>query len=152
VRGAYFLSRFFIGIGLFYPKTFRPVDLLGVFRKIKGDIYEMQVIMGGNKETQVCCRPVCLRVNQEVANARRRRLKKTSRERGRTPSQFHLLLADWTLMVTNVPEKWLPPEMARPFYSLGRLSFCLNRLKRFCAFISPIQARKTGCAVKYMAN
>jgi len=117
-RGAYFLSRFFIGIGLFYPKTFRPVDLLSVLKKIKGDIYEMQVIMGGNKETQVCCRLVCLRVSQEVANARRRRLKKNSRERGRTPSQFHLLLADWTLMITNVPGKWLPPEMVRPFYSL----------------------------------
>lgn len=116
--GAYFLSRFFIGIGLFYPATLRPVDLLGVLRKTKGNIYEMQVIMGGDKETQVCCRLVCLRVSQEVANARRRRLKKTSRERGRTPSQFHLLLADWTLMVTNVSEKWLPPEMVRPFYSL----------------------------------
>lgn len=118
VRGAYFLSRFFIGIRLFYPKTFKPVDLLRVLGRIKGDIYEMQVIVGGHKETQVCCRLVCLRVSQEVANARRRRLKKTSRERGRTPSQFHLLLADWTLMITNVPEKWLPPEMARPFYSL----------------------------------
>ena len=118
VLGAYFLSRLFIGIGLLYPKTLRPVDLLGVLRNIKGDFYEMQVIMGKDKETQVCCRLVCLRVSQEVANARRRRLKKTSRERGRTPSQFHLLLADWTLMVTNVPEKWLPPEMVRPFYSL----------------------------------
>lgn len=74
--------------------------------------------MGGDKETQVCCRLVCLRVSQEVANARRRRLKKNSRERGRTPSQLHLLLADWTLMITNVPGKWLPPEMVRPFYSL----------------------------------
>lgn len=81
-------------------------------------MYEMQVILGGHKETQVCCRLVCLRVSQEVANARRRRLKKNSRERGRTPSQFHLLLADWTLMFTNVPGKWLPPEMVRPFYSL----------------------------------
>lgn len=26
--------------------------------------------MGGDKETQVCCRLVCLRVSQEVANAR----------------------------------------------------------------------------------
>ena len=47
--GAYFLSRFFIGIGLFYPATLRPVDLLGVLRKTKGNIYEMQVIMGGEK-------------------------------------------------------------------------------------------------------
>jgi hypothetical protein len=118
VIGAYFLSRLSIGIGLFAPKTFRPVDLLGVLKKIKGDIHEMQIIVGGNKETQVCCRLVCLRVSQEVANARRRKLKKTSRARGKTPSQYHLLMADWTLMITNVPQQWLPPEMVRPFYSL----------------------------------
>jgi hypothetical protein len=118
VIGAYFLSRLSIGIRLFDSKTFSPIDLLGVLKTIKGDIHEMQIIVGGDKETQVCCRLICLRVSQEVANARRRKLKKTSRERGRTPSQYHLLLADWTLMITNVPQQWLPPEMVRPFYSL----------------------------------
>jgi len=116
--GAYFLSRLFVGTGLFYPETFMPVDLLGVLKKVKGDIHQMQVILGRDKETQVCCRLVCMRVSKEVANERRRRLKRNSRKKGRTPSQYHLILADWTLMVTNVPQQWLPPEMLRPFYSL----------------------------------
>ena len=118
VIGAYFLSRLSIGIRLLDPKSFSPIDLLGVLKRITGDIDEMQIIVGGDKETQVCCRVICLRVSQDVANARRRKLKKTSRERGRTPSQYHLLLADWTLMITKVPQQWLPPEMVRPFYSL----------------------------------
>lgn len=95
-----------------------PIDLLGVLKGVKGDIYEMQVIMGGKKETQVCCRLVCLRVSQEVANQRRRKLKENWRRKGRTPSRYQLILADWILMVTNVPQQWLPPEMIRPFYSL----------------------------------
>ncbi len=118
VIGAYFLSRLSIGIRLLDPKSFSSIDLLGALKKIKGNIHEMQIIVGGDKETQVCCRLICLRVSRDVANARRRKLKKSSRERGRTPSQYHLLLADWTLMITNVPQQWLPSEMVRPFYSL----------------------------------
>jgi len=117
-KGAYFLSRLSIGIRLFDPKTFSPLDLLVALKNIKKDIHEMQIVVGGDKETQVCCRLICLRVSQAVADARRRKLKKTSRERGRTPSKYHLLLADWTLLVTNVPQQWLPSEMVRPFYSL----------------------------------
>lgn len=118
VIGAYFLSRLSIGIRLLDPKSYSPIDLLGALKRIKGDIHEMPIIVGGDKDTQLCCRLICLRVSQDVANARRRRLKKTSRERGRTPSQYHLLLADWTLMITNVPQQWLPSKMVRPFYAL----------------------------------
>lgn len=116
--GAFFLSPLLIGTGLFDSKTFMPIDLLGVLKRVKGDIHEMQVIMGGKRETQVCCRLVCLRVSQEVANQRRRKLKENWRRKGRTPSRYQLILADWILMVTNVPQQWLPPEMIRPFYSL----------------------------------
>jgi hypothetical protein len=44
--GAFFLSRLFIGTGLFDPKTSMSIDLLDVLKRVKGDIYEMQVIMG----------------------------------------------------------------------------------------------------------
>ena len=48
-------------------------------------------------------RLLAVRVSQEVADQRRRRLRATARDRGRTPSAARLAWADWTLLVTNVP-------------------------------------------------
>lgn len=117
-RGAYFLSRLLIGPGLFDPKTAEAIDLRGILRNVKGNIYEMRVLMGGEKNARVHCRLVCLRVSPEMASERRKKLKENARRKGRIPNRGHLILADWILMVTNVPEKWLPAEMVRPFYSL----------------------------------
>lgn len=95
-----------------------PIDLPGLLKKVKQDIYQMHVIMGAEKKTQVPCRLVCMRVSQDIATERRRKLKRKSRERGNTISQQHLILADWTLMVTNVPTEVLPSEMVRSLYTL----------------------------------
>jgi hypothetical protein len=118
--GAYFLCRFFIGTAVLDPVTMMSVDLLGTLRKMKGDFHQMKILMGSQKRgLQVACRLVCLRVPQEIANERRRKMKKAmKRKNGRIPSEYHLQMADWTLMVTNTPEEWLSPEMMRPLYSL----------------------------------
>jgi len=46
-------------------------------------------------------------VPQEVADQRRRRLRATAREHGRTVSRLALALADWTVCVTNLPPEQL---------------------------------------------
>ncbi len=117
-RGAFFLSRLFVGTKLTSATTLKSIDLPGVLKKVKEDMYQMHVIMGTRKKTQVQCRLVCMRVSQDIANERRRKIKRNSRKRGTTPSQYHLTLADWTLMVTNVPIKWLPSETVRLLYTL----------------------------------
>ncbi len=116
--GAYFLSRLHIGTSLFDPASFMPIDLYGLLMMLKGDIHQMIVTVGKNRETPVLCRLVCLRVSPEIAEQRRRKLIRNARKKGRTPSQNNLLLADWTLMITNVPTQWLPAEMVRHFYTL----------------------------------
>lgn len=118
--GAYFLCRFLVGTALLNPVTLMPVDLLQTLKKMKGNFDQMKVLMGSkNRGIQVICRLVCLRVPQEIANERRRKMRiSAQRKKGRAPSDYHLQLADWTLMVTNVPEERLSPEMMRPFYSL----------------------------------
>ena len=116
--GAYFLSRLSLIVGLFDPISCLPLDLYPILKKLKGDVHQMSVIMGSNKETQVLSSLVCLRVSPEIAEERRRRLRKNSQKKGRTPSQYHLLLADWTLMITNVPSQWVPAEIVRIFYTL----------------------------------
>jgi hypothetical protein len=116
--GAYFISRLSLGIGLFNPLSYQPLHLYGILKKLNGDVHQMDVIVGSDKKTQVLSRLICLRVSPEIAELRRRKLRKTSRKKGRIPSQYHLLLADWTLMITNVPSQWVPAEMVRLFYTL----------------------------------
>jgi hypothetical protein len=116
--GAFFLSRLLVGTKLISAGTLKSIDLPGVLKKVKENICQMPVIMGTHKKTQVQCRLVCMRVSQDVAKERRRKLRRNSRKRGTTPSQYHLILADWTLMVTNVPIEWLPSEMVRLLYTL----------------------------------
>lgn len=52
------------------------------------------------------------RVPQEVADQRRRQIRKAARAKGRTPSALALALADWTLLITNVPPDILTLEEA----------------------------------------
>ena len=117
-KGAFFLSRFLVGTKLFDAKTGAEIELSRRLKSLSGNAYQFSVIMGCKKSTRVHCRLVCLRISEQLANERRRRLKKEARKKGRTPSQLHLALCDWILMVTNIPESWLAAEMVRPFYSL----------------------------------
>ena len=74
--------------------------------------------MGGEKLPQVACRLIALRVSEQVANKRRRRLRKEAKKKGRTLSKHHLRMCDWTLLITNVPRRWLPLEMVRTLYTV----------------------------------
>jgi hypothetical protein len=47
------------------------------------------------------------RVPQEVADGRRRRIRKTARDKGVTPSAAALALAEWTILLTNIPPELL---------------------------------------------
>jgi hypothetical protein len=48
-----------------------------------------------------------VRVPQEVADQRRRRLRATARDHGRSPSAARLAWCDWTLLITNVSSELL---------------------------------------------
>jgi len=117
-RGAFFLSRFYIGTTIMTPGTNTPLNLLALLQKVTVDAFELSVLLGPQKNNQVTCRLIALRVNEKVANERRRKLLYNAQKKGRTPSQEHLFMAGWILMVTNAPREWIPAEMVRPFYSL----------------------------------
>jgi hypothetical protein len=117
-KGAFFLTRLFSDTTLHDAQTSEPIDLGQVLRPSQGPIYERQVRMGQGPNQTRACRLVCLRMNTQVANARRRRFKAHARRQGRTGSQRHLALCDWTLLITNVPEPWLPLDMVRALYTL----------------------------------
>jgi hypothetical protein len=116
--GAYFVLRFLIGTTLYNPATMQEIDLRRLLQKVAGAAYQLDVIMGSKKQTRVSCRLVCLRVDEKIAEQRRRKLRQNAQKKGRSVSELHLYMAGWILMVTNVPREWLPPEMVRPVYSL----------------------------------
>ncbi|MFH1374407.1 MAG: IS4 family transposase [bacterium] len=117
-KEAFFLTRFLVRTVLKDPLTQAPIDLAKRLSTLSGNACEMQVLMGGDKLYQVPCRLIALRVSEQIANERRRRLKKEARKKGRAVSKYHLRMCDWTLLITNVPKRSLPLEMARALYTV----------------------------------
>ena len=94
--GSYFLTRMHHTTAVFTPsgQRTRLLDLLG-----PAPSYELDVLLGCHE--QLPARLLAVRVPPEVANQRRRRLRREARDKGRTPSAENLAWADWTLLVTN---------------------------------------------------
>lgn len=67
--------------------------------------WDAAVIIGGNGD--VHARLIAQRVPQEVADQRRRRIHADAKHTGGTPAKAALALADWTVVMTNVPRSML---------------------------------------------
>ena len=117
-KGAFFLTRFITNTAVRDPATRKRIELHKYLSKVDGDICQMDVIIGGDRMPKVPCRLIALRVSEQIANERRRRLKKEAQKKGRTVSQYHLKMCEWTVLTTNIPQQWLPMEMARALYTV----------------------------------
>lgn len=117
-KGAFFLTRLFLDTTVHDGQTGEPLDLGQVLRAAPGPMDERLVRLGQGKNQTRTCRLVCLHVTAQVAQARRRRFKAHARRQGRTGSHRHVAMCDWTLLITNVPEPWLPLDMVRALYTL----------------------------------
>ena len=118
LKGVFFLTRFLVRTVVLDPLTGERIDLAKHLSKLEGNACEMDVVIGGDKMPKVPVRLIALRVSEEVANERRRRLKKEAQKKGRAVSRLHLRMCDWTLLTTNVPQRWLPLEMVRALYTV----------------------------------
>ncbi|GJL57460.1 MAG: IS4 family transposase [Nitrospirales bacterium] len=117
-KGAFFLTRLFLDTTVHDGQTGEPLDLGQVLRAAPGPRDERLVRLGQGSNQTGACRLVCLRVTAQVAQARRRRFKAHARRQGRTGSPRHVAMCDWTLLITNVPEPWVPLDMVRALYTL----------------------------------
>ncbi|HKY52950.1 MAG TPA: IS4 family transposase [Anaerolineales bacterium] len=77
------------------------LDLVPFLSKQTESQLDLPVHVGGKR--QLACRLLASRVPQEVADQRRQRIHDTYRKHGRQPSEKMLHLAEWTLVLTNVP-------------------------------------------------
>lgn len=64
---------------------------------------QLDLSVQAGKEQRLPCRLLASRVPQEVANRRRQRIQESYRKQGRQPSKEILRLAEWTIVLTNVP-------------------------------------------------
>jgi hypothetical protein len=81
------------------------LDLLAFVQSQARDGWDGWVWLG--KQQALRARLLIQRVPQEVADQRRRRIRQEARDKGREPSAAALALADWTILITNIPQRLL---------------------------------------------
>jgi len=100
---AFFLSRLRAGTKL-YDAAGQELDLPSFLATQPPEV-DVPVLVG--KREQLQARLLAVRVPQEVADERRRRLRKEAKRKGQTLSSERLALAEWTILITNVPVEML---------------------------------------------
>jgi len=97
---AWSLSRLHVGTTVL-DRQGRSLNLLQCAPKQVGQDKELPVLLGSHQRLPM--RLLLLRVPKAVADERRERLLAEAKRRGHTVSALTLALADWTLLITDVP-------------------------------------------------
>src|SRR5947207_9243406 len=107
--GGYSLTRLHAGTALFTPQG-KPLNLRTVLPQRVGQLKELPVLVGARERLPM--RLLLVRVPKEVADERREDLLRDAQRRQQTISPETLWLADWTILITDVPAKRLRFEEA----------------------------------------
>jgi hypothetical protein len=140
-NSVFFLSRFLVRTTVCEADTGEVIDLGRVLHCFTGDVLELNVLLGSVKNEQTPCRLICMRICEQAANERRRKLLKEAQKKGRTPSQAHLAMCDWTLLITNAPADLLPAVMA---YHLYRVRWQIELIFKQLKSVMRIHKSDTG--------
>lgn len=100
-QGSDVLSRWYPQTALFDAHG-QALDLLALLRQHGQPTLDWAVQLGATQRLPM--RLLAARVPQEVADQRRRRIRKEARDKGYPISRAALALADWTMCVTTAPE------------------------------------------------
>jgi hypothetical protein len=77
-----------------------------------GDLAQWEGEVWVGRGRRLRARLMVKRVPQEVADQRRRRIRKSARDKGHNPSAVALALAAWTILITNIPAEMVSLEEA----------------------------------------
>lgn len=105
----YWLTRVQVTTAI-YDRDCQRLDLPSLLAAQDTGRLDMPIRLGAKQ--RLACRLLAVRVAQEVADGRRRRLREEAKRRGRMPSAEQMALAEWTIYVTNAPEQLLSVEEA----------------------------------------
>lgn len=100
-RRRYFLSRWQPGTKL-RRRTGAEIVLRGILPKQVGERIEFGAIVG---EQRLPVRVCIERVPREVGDQRREDIRERAQDHGHKPSEEVLYLADWTIVITNLPSR-----------------------------------------------
>jgi len=100
----YWLSRLAPGTAIYTADAVRW-DVLTLLTAQGTPTIDLTVTLGVNH--RLPARLLAVRVPEEVANQRRRRLRAEATRRGKTPSAAQRAWCDWTILVTSVPRALL---------------------------------------------
>jgi hypothetical protein len=103
-RGVYWITRLKAGTAV-YTEAGERIDLLPWLRAQPQAQGDHPVLIG--TRTRIPCRLLVVRVPQEVAEQRRRRLRDYARKKQVPLKAETLALTEWTLLITNVPVEML---------------------------------------------
>lgn len=104
-QGIFWLTRYKTGTQLYDPHSLSPIDLLAWLRCQSEVRFESDVLLG--KQQHLSSRLLAERVPAQVVEKRKRKLREYARKK-QTPLTAELLaLAEWTLILTNIPTSML---------------------------------------------
>ena len=153
-RGSCWRSRLQVGTAVADPDGTRH-DLLALLHAAPPGPLDRAIRLGAT--AGLPARLLAVRVPQEVADERRRRLRAAATKHGRTVSATRLALAAWTILVTNVPPERLTVAEAlvllRARWQIERL-FALWKTSTSAAAASPggSSARSTPSCSRYCSS
>lgn len=121
-QGAFFISRFnHHAINVYIKKNnlFEKVDILKLINQFQhNSINELECYIGNN-DTKVKVHFFAIKVPQQAADNKRRKLRRAGCRERYTPSSKALLLCDWNFLITNIPkEKGISVREIIAFYPI----------------------------------
>lgn len=81
------------------------LDLEQIGPKVSNETWQGEVLVG--EEAQLPARLILVRVPEEVIAVRQAKIRQEAKRRGRAPNAQALMRAQWTILITNVPESLL---------------------------------------------
>ena len=103
-REAFYVTRYQSQTGLYDSQTGEAIDLVDCLKPIEGNWFEMTCLLGQDAKTPI--RLIARRISQSKANERRRQAKRRAKQGKYTASQRSLILCDWEILITNLPDEW----------------------------------------------
>lgn len=99
--GAYWLSRLKAGTTLLLNPHAQATSITQLLGAVSTDEVEVELWLGQN--LRVPCRLLARRLPQAQADERLRKLHQEAQREGRTPSSDQITLAQWSVLITNIP-------------------------------------------------
>lgn len=108
--GRHWLTRLMAGTAVYDAQGGTRLDLAGLLGSLGDGRVELAVEVGA--QARLAARLLATRVPGEVADERRRRLRKEAKKRRQPVSKERMRLAGWTILITDAPAELLTVEEA----------------------------------------